>query len=58
MPTFLAKNTMYRKTDSFQKVTDSIETIKRYFGPLTKIPKTEIFCDLENHYVIKQERIE
>ena len=58
MPTFLARNTMYRNTGSFQKVNQSIEIIKKYFWPLTKIPKTEVFCDETCHYVIKQEKIE
>ncbi len=57
MPTFLAKNIMYRKTDSYEKVIDSMRIIKKYFGPLTKIPKTEILKDSSWHYIIKQKNI-
>lgn len=57
MPTFLARNVMYRKTDSFEKLQESINTIKKYFWPITKIPKTKVFCDTENHYVIRQKTI-
>lgn len=57
MPTFLAKNTMYRKTDSYEKIISALEIITTYFGPLTKIPKTKIFRDERNHYVIKQRSI-
>jgi len=58
MPTFLAKNTMYRKTDSYQKVLDAMVILKKYFGPLTKIPKTEVLRDSDKNYIIKQENIE
>lgn len=58
MPSSLAKNVIYRKTDSYEKVQESFEIIKKYFWPLTIIPKTKIFCDVQNHYVIRQKEIE
>lgn len=57
MPTFLAKNVMYRESDSYQKVVDSMRIIKIYFWPLTKIPKTQVFKEISWHYIIKQENI-
>lgn len=57
MPTFLAKNTMYLNTDSYEKVVDSLRIIKQYFWTLAKIPKTEILKDSDNTYIIKQEII-
>lgn len=57
MPTFLARNVMYRKTDSYEKIGQSLEIIKKYFWPLTKIPKTKVYCDDRHHYVIKQKTI-
>ena len=57
MPTFLAKNTMYRKVKSYEKVCNSLITIKKYFWPLTKIPTTVILRDKKWHYVIKQKSI-
>lgn len=57
MPTFLAKNVMYRKNDSYEKVCEGLETIKKYFWPLTKIPETKIHEDASWHYVIEQKKI-
>ncbi len=57
MPTFLAKNIMYRTNDSYEKVVESYELIKKYFWPLTKIPETHIYCDTHNHYVIRQKTV-
>jgi nucleoside-specific outer membrane channel protein Tsx len=45
MPTFLARNVMYRKIDSHDKVVEAFEIIKKYFAPLTKIPDTKILRD-------------
>lgn len=53
MPTFLARNIMYRKIDSYEKVTESLKIIEQYFGKITKIPHTEILHDGKN-YIIKQ----
>lgn len=53
MPTFLARNIMYRRLDSYEKICSSLKTIQQYFWPLTKIPHTEILHD-EKHYIIKQ----
>lgn len=58
MPTFLAKNTIYRKTDSYEKILKSHEIIEKYFSAITLIPKTKIYCDEGNNYVIKQRKIE
>jgi len=58
MPTFLAKNIMYRKVDSYEKVIESMRIIKKYFWPLTKIPKTEVLKDRDKNYIIKQENID
>jgi len=57
MPTFLARNVMYRKTDSYEKVCDSMRVIKKFFWPLTKMPKTQILKDKQWHYIIKQSSI-
>jgi len=54
MPTFLAKNVMYRENDSYEKVCEWLEIIKTYFWPLTKIPETKIHKDIKGHYVIQQ----
>ena len=53
MPTFLARNIMYRKIDSYDKINASLKIIQKYFWALTKIPSTEIFHDNKN-YIIKQ----
>jgi hypothetical protein len=45
MPTLLAKNIMYRKNDSYEKVVDAMRVIQKYFGPLAHIPKTEVLKD-------------
>jgi len=58
MPTFLFKNTKYRKTDSYEKVIDSMRIIKKYFWPLTRIPSTEVLKDSDKNYIIKQENID
>ena len=57
MPTFLARNVMYRKIDSHDKVVEAFEIIKKYFAPLTKIPDTKILRDERWHYIIKQKSI-
>ncbi len=57
MPTFLARNTMYKNIDSYEKVVDSLRIINKYFWPLTKIPKTEVFKDQDWHYIMKQQSI-
>jgi len=57
MPTFLARNIMYRKTDSYEKVVDSMRTIQKYFWALTKIPETQVLKDKDNNYIIKQKKI-
>ncbi len=57
MPTFLAKNIMYRKNDSYEKVVDSMRILKKYFWPLTKIPKTELLKEESGHYIMKQKSI-
>lgn len=57
MPTFLARNIMYRKIDSYEKIQESLDMIQKYFWALTKIPHTEILHDGKN-YIIKQVCIE
>lgn len=57
MPTFLAKNTLYRKNNSHEKVKEAHRIIEKYFWALTKIPTTKIYCDEGNNYVIKQRKI-
>jgi hypothetical protein len=57
MPTFLAKNIMYRENDSYEKLIDAMKVIKIYFWPLTKIPKTELFKEQSWHYIMKQKSI-
>lgn len=57
MPTFLARNLMYRKNDSYEKVCDSMRIIQKYFWALTKIPKTIVHRDSDGHYVIEQKII-
>jgi tRNA A-37 threonylcarbamoyl transferase component Bud32 len=57
MPTFLAKNIMYKKNDSYEKLVDAMRIIQQYFGPLTYIPKTQLFKEESWHYIIKQESI-
>ena len=57
MPTVLARNTMYLNIDSYEKVVDSLRIINKYFWPLTKIPKTELFKDEDGHYIMKQQSI-
>lgn len=57
MPTFLAKNVIYKKADSYEKVKSAREIITQYFWALTKIPNTEIYRDEKGNYVIKQEKI-
>jgi len=57
MPTFLAKNIMYRKNDSYEKVCDGMRIIQKYFWPLTKIPKTELLKQKDGNYIIKQKSI-
>lgn len=57
MPTFLAKNVMYRKSESHDKIIEAFEIIKKYFGPLSKIPDTKILRDEYGHYIIKQKSI-
>lgn len=57
MPTFLAKNVMYRNNDSYEKVCQGLETIKQYFWPLTKMPETVIHEDKKGHYIIEQKKI-
>lgn len=57
MPTALYKHTMYRHTDSYEKVVDALRLIKKYFGPMVTIPKTQILKDKHANYVIKQEKI-
>lgn len=57
MPSFLAKNILYRKTDSYEKIIDSMRIINTYFGPLTKIPDTKILKDSDGFYIIKQKSI-
>lgn len=58
MPAFWARNTMYRKNDSYEKLLSSLKIIKKYFWPLTKIPKTDLFCDNAGHYVIQQSKVQ
>lgn len=58
MPTALAKNTIYRKIDSYDKVCESHEMIKKYFWKITKIPKTEIEKDEKKWYIIKQASVD
>lgn len=57
MPTALYRHTMYKHTDSYEKVLDAMRLIKKYFGPMVTIPKTEILKDKNANYVIKQEKI-
>ena len=57
MPTALYKHTMYKHTDSYEKVVDALILIKKYFGPIVTIPKTEILKDDSANYVIKQQEI-
>jgi len=57
MPSALYKNTMYKHSDSYEKVVDALRLIKKYFGPIVSIPKTEILKDKNAHYVIKQQSI-
>ena len=57
MPSFLAKNILYRNGSSYEKVCDSMRTIQKYFGPITKIPKTEVLRQDDWHYIIKQANI-
>ncbi len=57
MPTFLARNIMYRKVDSYEKVVDSMRIIHQYFWALTKIPETKVLKDKQKNYVIKQKNI-
>jgi len=57
MPTALYKNTMYKHSNSYEKVVDALLLIKKYFGPIVTIPKTEVLKDNNAHYVIKQEQI-
>jgi hypothetical protein len=57
MPTALYKHTMYKHTDSYEKIVDALRLINKYFGPIVTIPKTEILKDKNTHYVIKQEQI-
>ncbi|NDK09847.1 hypothetical protein GW846_03650 [Candidatus Gracilibacteria bacterium] len=58
MPTYLAKNTMYRDCSSYEKVNTSLETIRKYFGPIAFIPETKIYEDSEGHFVIDQVKVE
>lgn len=58
MPALWARKTMYRKSNSYQKLQNALSLIKKYFWALTKIPETSIFCDTCGHYVIKQSKIE
>jgi len=58
MPTFLARNIVYRKMDSQKKVKENFKIIKKYFAPITKIPNTEFLKDTNGHYIIKQQTIE
>lgn len=58
MPAFWARNTMYRKNDSYEKLLSSLKIIKKYFWPLTKIPKTDLFCDNTGHYIIQQSKVQ
>lgn len=57
MPTALAKNVMYRKSNSYEKICDSMRIVQKYFWPLTKIPKTEVLKQKDGHYIIKQKNI-
>ena len=57
MPTALYKSTMYKHTDSYEKVIDALRLIKQYFGPIVTIPKTQVLKDSNAHYIIKQEKI-
>lgn len=57
MPTFLAKNIMYRDNDSYEKLVEAMRIIKKYFWPLANIPKTELFKEKSWHYIMKQENI-
>ena len=57
MPSFLARNIMYRKTDSYEKVVDSMRIIQQYFWALTKIPETKVLKDKQKNYLIKQKNI-
>jgi len=57
MPTFLARNIVYRSVDSRKKVQDNFKTIKKYFWSLTRIPETQFLKDTNGHYIIKQKDI-
>jgi len=57
MPTALYKKTMYRHSDSYEKVVDALLLIKKYFWPIVTIPNTQVLKDREWNYVIKQEKI-
>lgn len=58
MPTFLARNIVYRKTDSRKKVQENFKIIQKYFWTLTRIPTTEFLRDTNGHYIIKQKSIQ
>jgi len=58
MPTFLAKNIIYKQNDSYEKVIDSMRILQKYFWPLAKIPKTDVLKDASWHYIIKQKSIQ
>lgn len=57
MPTFLAKNSIYKNIDSYEKVCDAMRMIKKYFWTITHIPKTEVLKQQNGHYIIKQDQI-
>jgi len=57
MPTFLAKNVMYRENDSHEKVCDAMRIIQKYFWAITKIPRTQVLKQKDGNYIIKQEDI-
>ena len=58
MPTALAKNTIYKRVDSYEKVCSSHEIIEKYFWKITKIPETEVEKDGNKDYIIKQKSID
>lgn len=57
MPTALAKNTIYKNIDSYEKLIDSMRIIQKYFWKLTIIPKTEVFKERNWDYIVKQKNI-
>lgn len=58
IPSFFWKLIFYKDLESYTEVKNNYELLERYFWEYFKIADTDIFKDKDNHYVIKQKKLD